>query len=233
MTEAPNIVIVEDDPVSRKTLAGYFEAQGYRVTETESAEEMEEVLANDAADLLIIDINLPGKDGLEITREQRAKSEIGIILLTGRKDDVDRIVGLELGADDYVTKPFNRRELLVRVKNLLRRTEGVRRASDSIWRFDGWTFDATRRHLLSPEQEAVSLTRGEYELLKVFLAHRGEVLSRERLMSAITHRRWESNDRTVDVLVRRLRKKLQQEACGPEMIVTAHGEGYVFVATTG
>ena len=121
-----HIVIVEDEPVTRSALAGYLESFGYRVSECDTAEKAEKILSLGTADLLIADINLQGKDGLEITREQRARSEIGIILLSGRTDDVDRIVGLELGADDYVCKPFNRRELLARVKNLLRRTAAMR-----------------------------------------------------------------------------------------------------------
>lgn len=225
-----SILIVEDDAVTRATLAGYLESQGLHVIEAESAEYAEKAMLQEDFDLLIVDINLPGKDGLQITREQRARSEIGIILLSGRDEDVDRIVGLELGADDYVTKPFNRRELLARVKNLLRRTASARRTSSSIRRFNGWSFDLVRRCLTSPTGKLKAMTRAEFELLRAFADHPGEVLSRQRLMTAVTHRDWDSGDRTVDVLVRRLRLKLEPDPSEPRLICTAHGEGYVFAA---
>jgi two-component system torCAD operon response regulator TorR len=160
---AAHIVVIEDDPVTRTALAGYLETFGYRVTVCAGAEAADKVLAQQSPDLLIVDINLSGKDGLEITREQRARSEIGIILLSGRTDDVDRIVGLELGADDYVCKPFNRRELLARVKNLLRRTAAMRQLTRRVVRFAGFTFDTAARHVAGPRRRGIQLTRAEYE----------------------------------------------------------------------
>ncbi|EYD78120.1 DNA-binding protein response regulator TorR [Rubellimicrobium mesophilum DSM 19309] len=225
-----HIVIIEDEPVTRMALAGYLESFGYRVTACAGSEAAEVVMAQDGADLLIVDINLAGKDGLEITREQRARSEIGIILLSGRTDDVDRIVGLELGADDYVCKPFNRRELLARVKNLLRRTSAMRQLARRVVSFAGFSFDLSTRHLVAPDGGAIPLTRAEYELLRAFVLNPGIVLDRDRLLATITHRQDGTNARTVDVMVKRLRAKLRDDPKAPRILGTSHGEGYVFTA---
>jgi two-component system torCAD operon response regulator TorR len=226
---AAHIVIIEDEPVTRTTLADYLTSHGYTVTAFDSAERAEAMLDSDRADLLLVDITLDGKDGLQITREQRARSDIGIILTTSLSDDVDRIVGLELGADDYVCKPFNRRELLARIKNLLRRTEAQRRLSRQTLRFHGFTF-ATRQ-LTGPDGQPIRLTRAEYEVLAELLRQPGAVLSRERLMTVITHRQEHPDTRTVDVIIRRLRTKIEDDPGAPRLITTAHGEGYVLTAT--
>ena len=226
--KVPHIVIVEDDPVTRTKLAGYFEAEGYRVSEADDGQALWKHLERESPDLVLLDINLPGEDGLYLTRQLRAKLDVGIILVTGRTDDVDRIVGLELGADDYVTKPFNQRELLARVKNLLRRTLAARREDEAPTRFAGWVFDMARRRLTSPDNRTVPLTRAEYELLAAFVRHPGIVMSRERLISQVTHRDWDPYDRTIDVLVRRLRRKIERDPKAPDLIITAHGEGYLF-----
>ena len=227
-----HILVVEDEPVTRTKLAGYFEKEGYKVTELASGEDMLALLEEDQADLVLLDINLPGEDGLFLTRWLRGQSEIGIILVTGRTDEIDRIVGLEMGADDYVTKPFNYRELLARVKNLLRRIAAVSEApkSDTVKSFAGWLFDLQTRKLTSPEGERVELTRAEYELLSAFVKHPGIVMSRDRLLDNVSHRKWDPNDRTIDVLVRRLRQKIEIDPTMPEYIATAHGEGYLFTA---
>lgn len=230
MVDRFHIVIVEDEPVTRLTLTSYLAAQGYRTSEAENATELDEILQADPADLLIIDINLAGKDGLEITREIRAISEVGIILVSARSDDVDRIVGLEIGADDYVTKPFNKRELLARAKNLLRRTHAARQLTRNMRCFDGFQLDLSGRWLTSREGDLVPLTRAEFELLKAMTSHPGQVLSRERLLQGVTHRSDGGNERTVDVLVRRLRAKLERDPQSPQIISTAHGEGYIFTA---
>ncbi len=226
----PHILIIEDDPVTRATLGSYLDSHGYRVSEADTSERAERILAETGADLLIIDINLSGKDGLEITREQRALSEIGIILVSGRTDDVDRIVGLELGADDYVCKPFNRRELLARIKNLLRRTAAMRRLGRKVYVFDGHTFDSTSRQLRNEAGEAIALTRAEFELLRQLISRPGEVLTRDRLSLGVTHRSPDGAGRTIDVLIRRLRAKLGDDPKAPRIIGTSHGEGYVFTA---
>lgn len=233
MRQAPaHILIVEDDPVSRAKLAAYFNAEGYRVSEAEDGAQMRAILASHPADLLMLDINLPDEDGLILTREQRQHSEIGIILVTGRTDSVDRIVGLEMGADDYVTKPFNQRELLARVKNLLRR---VRRplaaaAPKQVRRFGDWTLDLAARTLHGPGGGFVDLTRAEFKALAMLTANPGRVLSRDRLLYEMASRDWDPADRTVDVVVRRLRKKLADDSRHPRIILTSHGEGYFFAA---
>ncbi len=227
---AAHIVVIEDDPVTRTALGGYLETFGYRGTACAGAEAAERVLAQENPDLLIVDINLSGKDGLEITREQRARSEIGIILLSGRTDDVDRIVGLELGADDYVCKPFNRRELLARVKNLLRRTAAMRQLTRRVVHFAGFRFDTAARHVAGPEGQDVQLTRAEYEMLRTFVLNPGIVLSRDRLLASITHRQSITGTRTVDVMVKRLRAKFGDDSKVPRIFGTSHGEGYVSTA---
>ena len=222
------ILIIEDEPITRATLASYLEAQGFEVTEAETSNQADSLLGQNEYDLLIIDVNLDGKDGLQFTREQRAFSNVGIILLTGLTDEVDRIVGLELGADDYVTKPFNRRELLARIKNLLRRTEEARRVSRKLYRFEGYEFDPQSRRLQGPTGAAISVTRAEYEVLNLLISRAGEVIDRDVLMGIVTHRHYGTNPRTVDVLIRRLRSKLEVDPSAPQLITTAHGEGYVF-----
>lgn len=226
-----HILVIEDEAVTRASLVTYLEAQGYDVSEAESAHEAEHVLAEKAIDLMLVDINLPGKDGLRITREQRAKSDIGIILVTGRNDDVDRIVGLEIGADDYVCKPFNRRELLARIKNLLYRTGQAGHAVKQVYRFDGFCFNIQTRRLETEDGEPVPLTRAEFEILYYLVSRSGQVATRDALMSRITHRQYGTNPRTVDVLVRRLRAKLDADAVRPSVITTIHGEGYAFTPT--
>ncbi len=228
MTDPYHIVVVEDDAVTRTKLAGYAEAAGHRVSEAEDGDGMWRILERDAADLILLDINLPREDGLDLTRKLRAQSRVGIILVTVRTDEVDRIVGLEIGADDYITKPFNPRELLARVKSVLRRAGDGPREPSPGRRFAGWTFSTAARKLISPEGEIVQLTRAEHELLAALAEHPGQVLSRERLLALITHRSWDPSDRTIDVLVRRLRRKIEENPGAPELIVTVHGEGYVF-----
>ncbi len=225
-----HILIIEDEPVTRATLTSYLEAQGYDVSEAESADAAERLLAERPIDLLLVDINLPGKDGLKITREQRARSDIGIILVTGRDDDVDRIVGLEMGADDYVCKPFNRRELLARIKNLLYRTRQAGQGIRQIYRFEGFCFDARARRLEDRDGAAVPLTRAEFEVLHYLVSRPGDVATRDALMARVTHRNYGTNPRTVDVLIRRLRAKLEPDPSAPSIICTVHGEGYAFTS---
>ncbi len=227
---AHHIIVVEDDDVTRAKLSGYLEAAGHRVTEAEDGPSMRTSLARDPAELILLDINLPGEDGLDLTRELRNGSDIGIILVTGRTDEIDRIVGLEIGADDYVTKPFNPRELLARVKSLLRRTGSGLVVERPVKRFVGWTFDTRTRKLVSPGGDHERLTRTEYELLNAFAERPNIVLTRDRLLNLTTHRSWDPSDRTIDVLVRRLRAKIEPDPKNPEIILTAHGEGYVFAA---
>ncbi|NLS11298.1 two-component system response regulator TorR [Vibrio sp. SM6] len=231
-----HVLVVEDDVVTRSKLAGYFQNEGYTVSEAETGAQMRAVLDLTDVDLVMLDINLPGEDGLMLTRELRSQSDIGIILVTGRTDSIDKIVGLEMGADDYVTKPFELRELLVRVKNLLWRIAAARRSQSTrgsavedsqVVRFGEWTFDIQRR-ALSRNGEPVKLTKAEYELLVALSSHPNQVLSRERILNMISHRVDAPNDRTIDVLIRRMRAKMEFDPKNPQIFVTVHGEGYMF-----
>jgi len=227
-----HLLVVEDEPVTRARLGAYFSTAGYRVTEVENAARMHRVLEDEAVDLMLLDINLPDEDGLVLAREVRAKSAMGIILVTGRSDEIDRIVGLEVGADDYVTKPFNPRELLARVKNILRRSEARDRSPPgaALKSFEGWTLDIRKRRLTDPRGAPVTLTRGEFEILSLLASQPGTVITRSRFIQHMTHRSWTANDRSVDVLIARLRKKLERGAASSELITTIHGEGYLFSA---
>lgn len=227
-----HILIVEDDRVTRMRLAAYLAAQGHRVTEAEDAAEMESVIERDPPELLIVDINLDGKDGLTITREQRARSRVGIILLTARDDQVDKIVGLEMGADDYVTKPFDPRELAARVKNLLARIADIGQAPEGPPPVDVigcWRFDRIRRRLVSAAR-AEALTPQEYEVLAALADHPGITLSRNRISEMIGRAPGRATDRVIDVVVGRLRRKLEDDPAQPAHILTIHGEGYRLIA---
>ncbi len=231
-----NILLVDDDIVIRTLVSGYFEKQGYTVISANDGDQMYAVLEKEQIDVILLDINLPGQDGLILTRELRSKSEVGIILISGRTDSIDRIVGLEMGADDYCTKPLELRELLVRVKNLLWRMSlnhqknilpEEEEKNESLIAIEDWTFDTNRRTLIK-QDEMVKLTKAEYELLIAFTGHQNKILSRERLLNLISHRVDAPNDRMVDVLVRRLRNKMEKEPRKPQIFITVHGEGYMF-----
>lgn len=228
---AHHILIVEDDRTTRMRLAAYLREQGHRVSEAENAEGMEFIIQTDPPELLLVDINLEGKDGLTITRERRAISRVGIILLTARDDQVDKIVGLEMGADDYVTKPFDKRELAARVKNLLARISDIGQAPQGappVVDFGPWCFDRIRRRLVSAAR-AETLTKQEFDVMAALADHPGQTLSRARLAELMGRGALRSNDRMIDVVVGRLRKKLEQDPANPEWILTVHGQGYQFV----
>lgn len=228
---AQHVLIVEDDRTTRLRIGAYLREQGYRVSEAENAETMEQILCEDPAELLLVDINLEGKDGLTITREQRAASRVGIILLTARDDQVDKIVGLEMGADDYVTKPFDKRELAARVKNLLARIADIGQAPQGaapVVDFGPWCFDRIRRRLVSTARTE-TLTKQEFDVMSALADHPGQTLSRTRLAELMGRKAMRSNDRMIDVVVGRLRKKLEKDPANPEWILTEHGKGYHFV----
>lgn len=226
-----HILIVEDDRTTRMRLAAYLRTLGYRVSETEDAEAMEHLIEVDPPELLLVDINLEGKDGLTITREQRAKSKVGIILLTSRSDQVDKIVGLEMGADDYVTKPYDQRELAARVKNLLSRIADIGQAPEGPGPTDqigAWRLDRIRRRLVSPVQ-TLSLTPQEFQIIEVLANHPGLILSRSKIAEFLGRDDMRPNDRMIDVVIGRLRKKIETDPTAPEWILTVHGEGYRLV----
>ncbi|WP_113911489.1 response regulator [Roseovarius dicentrarchi] len=228
---AQHILIVEDDRTTRVRLATYLREQGHRVSEAADAGEMDTIISQDPPELLLIDINLDGKDGLTITREQRAVSRVGIILLTARDDLIDKIVGLEMGADDYVTKPFDKRELAARVKNLLARIADIGQAPQGaapVVNFGPWCFDRIRRRLISAARTE-ALTTQEFDVMSALADHPGQTLSRARLAQLMGREPLRSSDRMIDVVVGRLRKKLEKDAANPEWILTEHGQGYHFV----
>lgn len=230
--------MVEDEAITRAKLVGYFQHAGYRVSEAENKTQMQVILENHHIDLVMLDINLPDEDGLMITRNLRSHSNIGIVLVTGRTDSIDKIIGLEMGADDYVTKPFELRELLVRVKNILWRISLTEQKpalvaeieeDDDLFRFGQCCFDIPKRKLLK-NNLPVKLTKAEYDILVAFVANPSRVLSRDRLLNLIEHRVDAPNDRTIDVLVRRLRNKIEDNPKDPQIFTTIHGEGYLFAA---
>jgi two-component system, OmpR family, torCAD operon response regulator TorR len=231
-----SILVVDDSDVTRETLVSYFEEEGYTVFSSETAEDAELILLDNAIDLILLDIRLPGKDGLTLTRELRVKSEIGIILVTGRHDEIDRIIGLECGADEYVTKPFNPREILARSKNLVRRVKKLRALEEqeestinsSLLPVGNCWLDQHRRSLTKESGEVIQLTEGEFQLLIVLVEHAGKPLSRDQLMERLRNRSWNATDRTIDVLIGRIRKKLEDDTCQPKWLITVHGVGYLF-----
>ncbi len=228
--QTPNVLIVEDEVVTRTTLKSLFEAEGYNVFEAENGSEMHDFFENHTINLVIMDINLPGKNGLILAREVRDRKNVGLIFLTGRDNDVDRILGLEIGADDYLTKPFNPRELTIRARNLLSRTTSSAEDDDLPSRvsFNGWTLDGDSRSLISPSGTEFRLPRSEFRALHLFLSNPGKILTREQLIMEMTGRELRPNDRTVDVTIRRIRKHFESEPSDEELIVTIHGEGYRF-----
>ncbi|MBD3648550.1 MAG: response regulator [Pseudomonadales bacterium] len=225
-----NLLIVEDEPITRSQLAAHFEKEGYRVIAREDAEDVEKTVAEEKIDICLIDINLPGKDGLTLTRELRAQGDVGIILVTGKNEQIDRIVGLESGADDYVTKPFDSRELLSRVKNLLWRVKAQEKQKQKGHRrtFEGWILDLNKRELASPKGDIQSLSAGEFHLLLALIENAGEVMTRDQLMNKIRNREWYPDDRYIDVLVGQVRRKFRQHDPDATFISTIHGTGYLF-----
>ncbi len=229
----PNILIVEDELVTRNTLKSTFEAEGYNVFEATDGNEMNSVLEAHSVHLIIMDINLPGKNGLLLARELRDREQIALMFLTGRDNEVDKILGLEIGADDYITKPFNPRELTIRARNLLNRTVNGQATSEEKgsveeYRFNGWTLDINSRSLVSPNQETYKLPRSEFRAMLHFVENPGQIQTRADLLKKMTGRELKPHDRTVDVTIRRIRKHFESIPETPEIIATIHGEGYRF-----
>lgn len=230
----PQILIVEDELVTRNTLKSIFEAEGYEVFEATDGVEMNAILAEKTINLVIMDINLPGKNGLMLARELRENTKVALMFLTGRDNEVDKILGLEIGADDYITKPFNPRELTIRARNLLHRTmnEKDKAAKESLpvesYRFNGWELDVNSRSLITPEGVINKLPRSEFRALLHFCENPGKIQTREDLLLKMTGRELKPHDRTVDVTIRRIRKHFEDHPNTPEIIVTIHGEGYRF-----
>ncbi|MHA1597764.1 MAG: response regulator [Alphaproteobacteria bacterium] len=237
METTPHILIVDDDREIRDLLGRFLDSHGLRTTTVADGREMKKALADWNIDLVVLDLMLPGEDGLTLCRNLRAESGIPIIMLTAMGEEMDRIVGLEMGADDYLAKPFNPRELLARIKAVLRRFEdgGVMRSTGSSgnddgggYGFAGWNLDANKRELTSPDGVLVSLSGGEFELLYVFVTHPGRVLSRDQLLDLARGREAQPFDRSIDVQVSRLRRKVEDDAKNPSLIKTVRSGGYMF-----
>ncbi|HEY8537762.1 MAG TPA: response regulator [Steroidobacteraceae bacterium] len=231
MGDPQHILIVDDDREIRTLLREYLEKNGYRATAVADGKGMRRALEQSHVDLIILDLMLPGEDGLSLCRELRTKSQVPVLMLTALGEEVDRVVGLEIGADDYLPKPFSPRELLGRIKAILRRTAYMPRepVPESVrgYRFGDWELDTTTRELKHKDGTTVSLSGAEFRLLTVLLAHPKRVLSRAQLMELVRGRDLDPFDRSIDVRISRLRQTLRDDARSPTIIKTVYGEGYV------
>jgi two-component system, OmpR family, response regulator len=244
-----HVAVVDDEADITRLLANYLSGHGFRVTQLHRGADLLRLMGSDPPALVLLDLGLPGEDGLAIARqlrEMRSGPECGLLIVTGRGDSVDKVVGLELGADDYITKPFDLRELVARIKAVARRLAAPSPATPAapaaptgppsaapgpgVWRFEGWTLDRNGRRLLSAAGSEVSLTGGEFDLLCVLVQHAGRVLSRDFLLEATRDREAAPFDRTVDVQIGRLRRKLGDDATEPRLIKAVRGAGYMLVA---
>lgn len=229
-----HVLVVDDDPQIRQMVTDYLGDNDIRVTSLSAGRGIDEVLMRESIDLLVLDLKLPGEDGMLIARRLREQSELPIIVLTGRKEEADRVMALELGADDYLTKPFSPRELLARMRALIRRSRSRDTVPDllarvRLYRFAGWELNVRLRQLRTPSGEPVALTNSEFNLLAAFLAAPQRVLPRERLLDLSRLHNDEVYDRTIDVQVGRLRRKLEAQG-GVGLIRTERGAGYLFDA---
>ncbi|MDJ0929732.1 response regulator transcription factor [Breoghania sp.] len=223
------VAVVDDEPTIRESLRTYFETAGFQVFTADSAESFRRAVDRERIDLFLLDIKLPDCDGLTLMREVRDRTDAPVILVTSCSDEIDRVVGLELGADDYVTKPFSIWEFLARVNTLLRRTNTeVKDEKVGVRRFAGWILDLESHRLTSPDGKSSRLTRGEFDLLAALIRYPGKIMSRDELIASVTDREWNSNDRTIDVLISRLRRKIEPEPGKSRLIATEYGIGYVF-----
>jgi len=231
MENPAHILIVDDDREISSLLAEYLEKNGCRTSTAGDGKAMWKALDEHGIDLIVLDLNLPGDDGLTLCRNLRARSGIPVIMLTARGEPVDRILGLEMGADDYLPKPFEPRELFARIRSVLRRTQASPASAQAPEcqrvHFAGWTMDTTARHLVNPQGVIVALSGAEYRLLKIFLDHANRVLSRDQLLNMIAGRDADPFDRSIDLQISRLRQKLGEDARSPQIIKTVRNEGYV------
>lgn len=237
-----HLIIVDDDPVLRNRLKKYFENEGFRVSAADGGGELREIMERDGADLVILDLMMPGEDGLSLTSYLRRTSDAGVVILTGKGDTIDRVVGLELGADDYISKPFELRELLARIRSVLRRTgrtaapvssnsgETANEPEPDRVEFAGWRFDLERRELRSPDGAEIHLTTAEFNLLRVFVRNPERPLTRDKLLDEVGARDWQPFDRSIDLHISHLRRKLEDDPKRPRLIKTVRGAGYIFAA---
>ena len=231
----PHILVIDDDPAICELVVEYLEGNGMRVSAGSSGRDMVEIIDREAIDLVLLDLKLPHEDGMQLARSLRERATIPIVLLTGRVEEADRVMGLELGADDYITKPFSPRELLARLRAVLRRyqvqstlpeRDNTRRA----FRFSGWELNLRTRRLLSPAGASVELSNGEFSLLSALCRSPQRVLTRDQLLSMSRLHEAEVYDRTIDVQIRRLRLKLEADAAKPTLVLTERGVGYLLAS---
>jgi two-component system, OmpR family, response regulator len=233
METLPHLLVVDDDREIRELLARFLERNRFRVTTARDARDARRAWPNGHYQLVVLDLMLPGEGGLDLARWMRSQSDVPIVMLTAMGDETDRIIGLELGADDYLPKPFNPRELLARIRAVLRRTSERGNASEGACgtiRFAGWTLEPTRRRLLNPEGVEVTLTGGEYDLLLALVDRANRVLTRDMLLDLLRGRQAGPFDRAIDVAISRLRRKLEDDGRNAQLIKTVRGGGYVFAA---
>ena len=239
MADGTRIVIVDDEPDIREIVGMMLEDAGFQVFSLPSGDGLLDLVAQEDIELVILDLGLPGADGLSLTRELKAKSDVGVVILSGRSETTEKIIGLEVGADDYLAKPFEPRELLARVRSVLRRlsagasggSEAVQPPAESdAYVFNGWRLDALSRSLTDPDGEEISLSSGEFNLLKALVEHPNRVLSRDQLLDLTHGLDTPAFDRSVDVQVVRLRKKIEPNPGRPEFIKTVRNAGYIFTA---
>ena len=233
MERADHVLVVDDDAEIRKLLGEYLERNGFRVSLATDGTEMRRALDRSRPDIVVLDLMLPGDSGLKLCRDLRVESSLPVIMLTARADEVDRIVGLEMGADDYLAKPFSPRELVARIRSILRRARGLASPAGGgahQLRFAGWTLDLAGRQLVAPDGVVVALSGAEFKLLSVFVEHPNRVLDRNQLMDLTVGRDGAPFDRSIDVQVSRLRVRLRDDAREPRIIKTVRNEGYVLAA---
>jgi two-component system, OmpR family, response regulator len=231
-TDPTRLLLVDDEASLREPLADYLVRQGFVVTQAASAAQARSVLRDEAPDLILLDIMMPGEDGLSLCRHLAETRAIPTILLTARGEATDRIVGLEIGADDYVVKPFEPRELVARIRSVLRRASkgGIAPAEDELFEFEGWQLDPLKRRLIDPEGALVSISSLEFRLLLAFVEHPRQVLDRDRLLDMVQGREAHLFDRAVDNQVSRLRRKIEPDHRAPTLIQTVWGGGYMLAA---
>lgn len=236
MSNSTHILVVDDDERICNLLVRYMQRQGYKMSAVRSGEELRRFLGNETPDIIILDLMLPDADGLDLAREIRNQTNIAIIMVTARGETVEKIVGLETGADDYIVKPFDNRELLARVRSISRRLKAGPEKPQTylhkgdIAEFAGWTFDLTAYELVSPEGKIIPLTSYEYKLLSALVLSGNRVMKRDYLLNLVAEREWNPDNRSVDVLIGKLRKKLEKNPGEPAIIKTIRGTGYKFTA---
>jgi two-component system phosphate regulon response regulator OmpR len=234
MTARPHIVVVDDEPDIRETIQDYLELHGFDATQADGGPALRQIVEEREIDLVLLDINMPGEDGLSLARFLRERGSVAMIMLTAAGEVVDRIVGLEMGADDYMAKPVDLRELLARVKAVLRRGQSAQEtgesaaASTSEVTFGQHRLDLEAHKLYDPEGLEIPLTSMEFDLLKAFAEHPNRVLSRDQLLDMAHNRDWEPFDRSIDIRIARIRRKLEADPAKPQVIKTVRGAGYIF-----